>query len=304
MPGTWRPRARFRTLKRPALLRRALDERRIDLHTHTIASDGTLTPTALVELAARKGLAAIAITDHDTLAAIPDARAVGEKLGVEVIAGVELSVSHAGADVHLLGYFVDPTNAALAERLARFRAVREQRGARMVERLRELGVDITLAEVMAEAKGAALGRPHVARALVAKGIVKSIPEAFDQWLADGRPAHVPKEKLGAQEAIALVHGARGVAVLAHPGLLPEASRYRIIHDLAALGLDGVEVEHSRHSSEERHRLRDLARELDLVETGGSDFHGENKPGVDLGYGHQGNVRVTVATLAELRRKNK
>lgn len=278
----------------------AMDERRVDLHAHTTASDGTLSPTALVELAARKGLAALAITDHDSLAGLDEARTAGARLGVEIIIGLELSISHAASDVHLLAYFVDPAEPQLAARLARFREVRASRGDAIVEKLRALGVDISAEDVRRHAGKGAVGRPHVARALVEKRIVATVQEAFEKWLGDDRPAFIPKEKLDAREAIALVHGARGLAVLAHPGLLPEETRYKILRDLAALGLDGVEVEHSRHSSEERRRLKQIAAELDLLTTGGSDFHGENKPDVDLGYGVGGNVRVTVQTLDVLR----
>lgn len=274
-----------------------VDERRIDLHAHTVVSDGTLTPTQLVELAARKGLAALALTDHDHLGGVDEARRAGERLGVEIVAGVELSVAHAAGDVHLLGYLVDPHEERLAARLAEFRSVRAARGRQIVEKLQGLGVDIRVEELPA---AESVGRPHVARALVDKRIVASMQEAFERWLGEGRPAYVPKAKIDAQEAIELVHGAGGVAVLAHPGLLSDKHRYAIVRELAALGLDGVEVEHSRHASEERRRLREIAKELGLVETGGSDFHGENKPDVDLGYGHGGNVRVTYATLTALR----
>ena len=275
------------------------NSRRVDLHTHTTVSDGTLSPTALVELAAKVGLAAIAITDHDHLGALPEARRAGDRLGVEIVAGVELSVSYGDADVHLLGYFVDPDEPRLAARLAQFRAVREERGRLIVEKLQALGVDIQMSDLPA---AQSVGRPHVAQALVAKGIVKSVDEAFQKWLGDGGPAYVEKAKMDGREAIALVHGAGGVAVLAHPGLLSDKVRYRALRELAAAGLDGVEVEHSRHSAEERRRLRDLAAELSLIETGGSDFHGENKPDVQLGYGVGGNVKVTTTTLDALRRR--
>lgn len=281
-----------------------MDERRIDLHTHTVVSDGTLTPTQLVELAARKGLAAIALTDHDHLGGLSEARRAGELLGVEVVAGIELSCVLAPheADIHLLAYFVDPDDLALAARLEHFREARAARGVRIVEKLRALGVDITLDDVARAAGPSAgsIGRPHVARALMEKRIVASVQEAFERWLADGRPAYVEKEKLDAREAVLLVHAARGVAVLAHPGLLPDGARERIVRTLARHGLDGIEVEHPRHASEERRRLRALAGELGLVTTGGSDFHGENKPDVDLGYGVGGNIRVTTSTLTVLR----
>lgn len=278
--------------------------RRIDLHSHTVVSDGTLTPTQLVELAARKGLAALAITDHDHLGAIDEARLAGARLGVEIVPGVELSVAHAAGDVHMLGYLLDPEEPRLATRLGAFREVREQRGRLMVEKLQALGVDITHEDVRRAAgpDAGSIGRPHIARALMEKRIVSSVQEAFDRWIGDGSPAYVEKANLGAGEAIGLIHGAGGVAVLAHPGLLSDKARYRIVRELAALGLDGVEVEHSRHSSEERHRLRELAAELGLVETGGSDFHGENKPNVDLGYGVGGNVDVREPTLDALKER--
>ena len=282
----------------PASRAVAADERRVDLHAHTVVSDGTLTPAQLVQLAARKGLAALALTDHDHLGGIDEARREGERLGVEVLAGVELSVAHRGEDVHVLGYLVDPREERLAARLAQLRVERAARGRRIVERLQALGVDIRLEDLP---PAQSVGRPHVARALVDKRIVSSVQEAFERWLGDGRPAFVPKAKMDAAEALALVHGAGGVAVVAHPGLLSER-RYAIVRELAALGLDGVEVEHSRHTSEERRRLRELARELGLVETGGSDFHGENKPDVDLGYGHGGNVRVTYDVVTALRER--
>jgi hypothetical protein len=283
-----------------------LAERRIDLHAHTVVSDGTLTPTQLVELAAQKGLAAIALTDHDHLGGLEEARRAGERLGVEIVPGIELSANLAPhkADIHLLAYLVDPAHLELAARLERFREVRARRGVLIVEKLRALGVDLTMEDVARAAGPGAgsIGRPHVARALMEKRLVSSVQEAFERWLGEGRPAYVEKEKLDAREGIALVHAAGGVAVLAHPGLLPQESRYAILRALAAVGLDGVEVEHSRHSSDERRTLRKLAQELSLVETGGSDFHGENKPDVQLGYGVGGNVHVTMRTLSALRER--
>lgn len=277
---------------------RCVEERRVDLHCHTNVSDGTLTPTQLVELAARKGLAAIAITDHDVLGALPEAKLAGDRLGVEIVPGVELSTTHGGiADLHLLGYFVDPDEPRLATRLATFRAVRAARKGRIIDKLRELGVDVREDELP---DAESIGRPHIARLLVEKGIVKSIQEAFDVYLAEGKPANVPKARIEAAEAIALVHGAGGVAVLAHPGLVKDGLGLRAASELVAAGLDGIEVEHSKHDSDTRRRLRELCQKHGLVETGGSDFHGENKPDVDLGYGHGGNVRVTTATLEALR----
>lgn len=274
----------------------------MDLHCHTVVSDGTLAPTALVELAAQSGLAAVAITDHDHVGALDEARAAGERLDVEVVPGIELSVTHAIGDVHVLGYLFDPREPRLVAALERFREARASRGVRIVERLQELGVDVTVEDVARQLGAAtrAVGRPHVARALVEKRIVGSIQEAFERWLGEGRPAYVEKAKIDARAALALIHGAGGVAALAHPGLLAEKGRVALVRELAALGLDGIEVEYPRHSREDRRAFAALADELGLVRTGGSDFHGENKPDVALGTGVNRNVRVPYATLDALR----
>lgn len=259
--------------------------RRIDLHAHTTVSDGTLTPAALARLAAREGLSAIAVTDHDHVGGIAGARAAG---GVEVVSGIELS-AHAGKqEVHLLGYLFDESNERLLSRLDGLRAARERRAGLMVEKLASLGVRVELPVV-----AGAVGRPHVARALVDAGHASSIQDAFDKFLADGKPAFVSKEKLSAAEAISLVHGAGGVVSFAHPVLVkePEAT----LRALVAEGLDAVEVAHSKHSPEFRAQVSAWARELSLVETGGSDFHGENKPDVRLGM-----MDVPYATLDALR----
>lgn len=273
--------------------------RRVDLHAHTTVSDGTLSPTQLVEAAKAKDLMAIAITDHDSLGALAEARVAASRLGVEIVPGLELSVTHELGDIHVLGYFVDEHNARLVGRLAHLRAARERRAEGIVEKLRELGVDITLAGVEREAgTGTAIGRPHVARALMTKGVVSSVQEAFDRYLADGKPAAVPKAKLSAQEAIFLIHGAGGVAVLAHPGLIEkDDERERVLRELAKLGLDGIEVAHPKNSPEVRAKLKDRADELGLVETGGSDFHGENKPEIELGA-----EAVSYEALNALRRR--
>ena len=272
--------------------------KRVDLHAHTVVSDGTLTPADLVLLARRSGLAAVAVTDHDHLGGLAEARAAGEREGVEVVAGVELSVTHPAGDVHLLGYLVDDQDAALLGRLERLRDARAQRAQRIVARLQELGVPLTVEDLAREAMaggGGAVGRPHVARALVARGFASNIQDAFDQWLADGRPAAVPKEKLTAREAIDLVRGAGGVAVLAHAVTLPEDAREPIVRELAKLGLGGVEVDYPKHDAALRAKLRALADELGLVATGGSDYHGANKPDVGLGM-----VDVDYAVVDALR----
>lgn len=284
---------------------------RIDLHAHTDVSDGTLSPEALARAAHEAGLVALAVTDHDHVGGVEAARREGARLGLEVVTGIELSAEEPGArEVHVLGYLLDERDPALLTRLASLRETRERRAELMVERLQALGVEVTLDDVQTAAGGAekaragsrSVGRPHVARALMARGVVASVQEAFDRYLAEGRPAYVPKEKLSGAEAIQLIHGAGGVAVLAHPATLPEEVREPLVRRLAALGLDGVEVVHSKQGPEERARLAALAVELDLVPTGGSDFHGSVKPDVMLGSGRDGNVSVGVDTLDALKRR--
>jgi len=268
-----------------------------DLHAHSTVSDGTLAPAAVVALAAQAGLEGLALTDHDHVGGLAEAQEAGRRLGVEVIAGIELSAEDAQAgELHLLGYFVDPRDGALLARIASLRDMRARRGAAMVERLRAAGVAITLDEVAREvAPGAALGRPHVARVLVARGHARDVQDAFDRWLADGRPGYVPKERLTPRDAIALVHAAGGAAVLAHAVTVAESEREGLVRRLAAVGLDGIEVAHSKHGPKERATFAAWAKELGLVATGGSDFHGANKPDVALG-----SVRVERETIDALR----
>lgn len=260
----------------------------IDLHCHTTASDGTLTPTGLVELAAGAGVDVIAVTDHDTVSGVAEAAGAG-RAGVRVVAGIELSARTAGRSVHVLGYFIDPSDGLLQRAIDRMRSEREVRMRRMVERLRELGYEITLDEVIAQARGAIVARPHLARALVARGYVRSIRDAFTpELIGDGGRAEVARSWPSPLEALDLIGAAGGVAVLAHPGLLhhlgthdpvPEA----MIAELTRSGLAGLEVDHPDHDPAMRDHLRSLAHRLDLVCTGGSDFHGETErlPGACL-----------------------
>lgn len=241
----------------------------VDLHMHSTASDGSLAPEAVVAAAAAASLVAIALTDHDTVAGIGAARDAGARLGVRVVAGVELSATDAGAETHLLGLHLVRLDA-IERHLAVFRRTRRERAGRIVERLHELGVPLPLDAVLAEAGDAAIGRPHVARALVAGGYARDLRDAFDRLLGNGRPAFVPKHRLSLGEAIALVHDAGGLAVLAHPG--PGATLARL-EALRALGLDGVEALHPGHSAEDIARITTLADHLDLVPSGGSDWHG-------------------------------
>ncbi|HEY0994598.1 MAG TPA: PHP domain-containing protein [Gemmatimonadaceae bacterium] len=241
----------------------------VDLHMHSTASDGAKAPADVVAEAQRVGLAAIALTDHDTLAGLAEARAAGDACGIRVIAGVELSAVEGEQETHLLGLHLSDTDE-MERRLVELREMRHRRADAMVAKLNALGIAVTMEEVLAQAAGGAIGRPHVARAVVAKGAAADLREAFDRFLGNGRPAYVGKDRLTMQDAIAMIHRAGGLAVLAHPG--PAATRARL-EGLKALGLDGVEVRHPGHSDEEIGRILRLAESLELLPSGGSDWHG-------------------------------
>jgi len=241
----------------------------VDLHMHSTASDGSRSPADVVRAAKRAELVAIALTDHDTVAGLAEARAAGEELGVRIINGVELSAVEGESETHLLGLHLSDTSV-LERGLTELREMRGRRAARIVELLQSQGVQVTLDDVLMQAGAGAIGRPHVARALVADGWAVDVRDAFDRYLAAGRPAYVAKDQLGMRDAIAMVHAAGGLAMLAHPG--PTATRERL-EALLALGIDGVEIKHPSHSPQDTARIRTLAEQLGLLPSGGSDWHG-------------------------------
>jgi hypothetical protein len=243
---------------------------RIDLHTHTTASDGVLAPDALVAEAAAAGVRVLAVCDHDSTNGVEAALAAGAACGVEVWPGVELSCDTDTGEMHILGYFVDHRSPWLAALLARLRDGRLRRAERMVERLVEIGAPLALARVQALAGGGAIGRPHVARALVEAGHTRTINEAFDRYLGRHGPAYVERLKVMPAQAVNIVRAAGGLAVLAHPGwgVADEA-----ILPLAAAGLDGLEVYYPEHTPAQVEHYAALARRLGLLVTGGTDFHG-------------------------------
>ena len=257
-------------------------QRLVDLHMHSTASDGALSPADVVAAAARVGLHAIALTDHDSVAGVDEARTAGERSGVRVVTGVELSAMDGDCEVHVLGLHLARVDA-VEQRLATFRDGRRLRAEEIVRRLGALGVPVTMDAVLRHAGTGAIGRPHVARALVDGGWAADVREAFERWLGNGRPAFVPKIRLTSADAIALVHEAGGLAVLAHPGI--EGTRARV-ERLAAHGLDGLEVRHPSHSPDDTARLTIIADQFRLVPSGGSDWHGT--PG---GPRHIGTQRV-------------
>jgi predicted metal-dependent phosphoesterase TrpH len=241
----------------------------VDLHMHSTASDGSRSPADVVKAASKASLAAIALTDHDTVSGLDEARAAGGELGVRVINGVELSAVEGETETHLLGLHLRDTGA-MERGLGALREMRERRAMQIVERLAGSGVQISYDDVLAQAGGGAVGRPHVARAMIANGWAADARDAFDRYLGAGRPAYVAKEPLRMQDAIAMIHEAGGIAILAHPGAGGTRER---VEALAALGMDGVEVKHPSHSSSDTARLRGLVETLGLVPSGGSDWHG-------------------------------
>jgi hypothetical protein len=245
----------------------------VDLHTHTNQSDGLLPPERLVQLAAEAGLRAIAITDHDEVGGVETAVIMGNQLGVEIISGVELSVSHQGYDIHILGYLIDFHHPRLLEFLNYFREERLRRVHRILEKLKVLGHPVPLEIVMRKAGAGSIGRPHIADAMVEAGQVPYYQEAFNRFIADGKPAFVPKVRISAEQAVAIIHEAQGLACLAHPG---QNLTEPVILDVINAGVDGIEVVHPKHGYHQRELYRSLAQKFNLLETGGSDFHGGRK----------------------------
>jgi 3',5'-nucleoside bisphosphate phosphatase len=270
----------------------------IDLHTHSTASDGTLTPEALVRAAVDRGIAYLGLADHDTTDGLAAAIAEAKRYpSLIVIPAVELSAtSEYGGDFHLLGYCIDPTSEALQHQLEHFRRDRETRVERIVGRLQEHGVDITLDQVEAEADGGAISRAHIGRVLMERGEVESINDAFSTWLGRNRPGFVPRQPLLARDAVRIVQESGGVAVLAHP--LTMGDYRKQLPELIDAGLAGIESYYGPYSHEERTQLAELADELGLIATGGSDYHGpDHREGRDLG-----NVEVPMSAVDELRQR--
>ena len=273
----------------------------IDLHTHSSVSDGTDTPAELVAKAAAAGLDTVALTDHDTFDGLGQAAAAAAPAGIRLVPGIEISAEREGASVHLLGYFCDVANPALAAELAKIREGRGRRIPAMLDKLAALGMPVSEQEVAAQAGDApSVGRPHVADALVAKGYAASRDEVFSRWLADDGPAFVPRYSVPLERGIDLVHAAGGVAVIAHPW--SRVSRTVLDEDVltrlaAGHGLDGIEADHLDHDEATRQELYAIARRAGLLVTGGSDYHGAGKTGHDLG-----SRTTTPGVLAQIERR--
>ena len=251
---------------------------RIDLHCHSTASDGEYAPAEVVRRAHAAGLGVLALTDHDTLAGLPEALAEGELVGLRIVAGCEFSVKAPWGELHLLAYFLPAQDGQLEAFLGETRAARKRRGDEMVTRLRKLGIEIEAEDVTAQAAGGAVGRPHVARALVARGASTDVSDAFDRYLGRGRPAFVEKPLPTLPRVTQLVHEVGGVTVAAHLG---ERGSEGQIREFRSQGLDGIEIRHPSHSAADEARLQRLAERLNLGMSGGSDWHGDTE------FGHHG-----------------
>jgi predicted metal-dependent phosphoesterase TrpH len=251
----------------------------IDLHIHTTASDSLLTPEEVVEVATKLGLSAISITDHDTIDGYEAAKSKAEELEIEIVPGVELSVSYKGEDFHLLGYLIDCENPEFLKKINSFQKERRIRGEKMVEKLNELGIDLSMETVTNIAGKGSVGRPHLADALLKEEYVHTYEEAFARYLGYHAPAYVPKKFLTPKEGIDLIHLVRGVAILAHPGT---ARTQQAIYDFLQLGLDGIEAYHSKHDRETTKHYINLAQKLGIIYTGGSDCHGRRGEKILIG----------------------
>ncbi len=276
---------------------------RIDLHTHTTFSDGTLTPTELVELAAKKSIKVVAVTDHDNFDGVLEAIQCGKEKNVTVVSGIEMSTDFESKEIHIVGLFIDINDENFNSALKALKEKREKRNKRAVEKLQGLNVEITYDELEAISSNKIITRAHFAKVLIKKGYVKSLKEFFDKYMGEGKPAYVKREVISPKETIALINKAGGIAVLAHPLLynMTNDKLNEMIYYLKGLGLKGVECIYSTHTKEDTKYLMSVAERYDLKISGGSDFHGSNKPDIDLGIGY-GNLYVPYKLFENLKNK--
>jgi 3',5'-nucleoside bisphosphate phosphatase len=258
----------------------------VDLHSHSTASDGTISPAEVVRLAADSGLSALALTDHDTIGGVGEAAAEAARLGIDFVPGIEISAAFPKpGTLHLLGYGVDPNSETLQNLTRTLLAGRDDRNPKIIARLNQMGVHVTMEEWQNESKGEVLGRPQLAAVLHRKGYVSSIKQAFDKYIGQGAPAYVDKELLSPRRAIEMVLESGGIPVLAHPIQLRtenDAQLERVVKDLIDQGLRGLECIHSDHDAEHVKKYEAMADRFGLIKTGGSDFHGTNKKNINLG----------------------
>ena len=274
----------------------------VDLHLHTTASDGVLSPSELVRYAKAKGLQAVAITDHDTIDGCEEGLSEGERIGFEVIPGIEISAEHSPGSMHILGFFLDIHLPFLKERLKYLQKARAERNPKMVEKLKQLGVDITFEEVVKASGGGQVGRPHFANVLLEKKVVRNFQEAFERFLKKGAPAYVDKFRFTSKEALHFIREAEGVGVLAHPntlGMNGYSELEKLILRLVEEGLQGIEVFYPEHSAADVAQYKTLAERHGLLVTGGTDYHGMEKNGLDIGVG-RGEMKLPYSIVENLK----
>ena len=274
----------------------------IDLHVHSNASDGTLSPASVVELAAQKGLSAIALTDHDTIEGIPEALEAAKSLPLEVIPGIELSCVYLGEEIHILGLYVDLADKNFITETDTLKDIRMKRNTEMIHRFQNAGIDITLSEVQAGNPDTVITRAHFARVLLEKGYVKNMDQAFKKYLSYSGPYCPRKEKITPEHAMKILRDCNASPVLAHPYQyhLGDQKTEELVSYLKEMGLHGLEVYHSSNNQYESGKLKKLAKKYQLFPTGGSDFHGTNKPDIDLGTG-RGGLRISALLLDDIKR---
>lgn len=272
----------------------------IDLHIHSWFSDGTKSPTELVHLAEKSGVSALSITDHDTMDGVAEAMAAGDGCAVEVVPGLEVSVIHKKKALHILGYYMDPANSELGAALATIQEARDSRNAKIIQKLQGLGVAASLEELREISGIGQTGRPHIAKLLMNHGLVRSMPQAFDEYLKKDAKAYVARFAYSAEEAIRFIRGAGGIAVLAHPILVDKTlnSLATLLPVLKDYGLEGIETYYPSQKKKMRKRIRKFAEENGLLLTGGSDYHGDIRPGTRLAGGN--NVYVSPALLEAMK----
>jgi len=274
----------------------------VDLHLHTTASDGVLSPAEIVRYAKAKGLQAIAITDHDTIEGCEEGLREGERIGFEVIPGIEISAEHSPGSMHILGFFLDIHHPLLNERLEYLQKARAERNPKMVAKLNQLGIEITYEEVLKASGGGQVGRPHFANVLLEKKYVRNFQEAFERYLKKGAPAYVDKFRFTSKEALHFIHEAGGVAVLAHPNTLG-VNRYseleKLVLQLVDEGLKGIEVYYPEHSTVEVGQYKNLADRYGLLSTGGTDYHGIEKNELDIGVG-RGEMKLPYSIVENMK----
>jgi 3',5'-nucleoside bisphosphate phosphatase len=274
----------------------------VDLHLHTTASDGVLSPSEIVRYAKAKGLQAIAITDHDTVDGCEEGLREGERIGFEVIPGIEISAEYSTGSMHILGFFLDIHQPLLNERLEYLQKARAERNPKMVAKLNQLGMEITYEEVLKASGGGQVGRPHFANVLLEKKYVRNFQEAFERYLKKGAPAYVDKFRFSSKEALHFIHEAGGVAVLAHPntlGVNGYSELEKLVLQLVAEGLKGIEVYYPEHSAVEVAQYKNLADRYSLLSTGGTDYHGIEKNELDIGVG-RGEMKLPYSIVENMK----